>query len=139
MAETCVDASFLLKLVLPEEGSDRADARVSGWIRDGVALVSPSLWLFEAHSVLRRKVYRGEATERQGREAWEKLRGQGVQVVHPLDLFERAWRLAVRLRRPTTYDSMYLATAEARGCEFWTADTRLAGAVGTKLPWVHLL
>lgn len=135
----CVDASFSLKLVLFEEGSDRARAKMREWIEGSVVVISPLLWLFECQSALRRKAYRGLLTGGQAREAWDLLQKQGIESVLPPDLFERAWSLAARLRRPTTYDCVYLATAEARGCGLWTADVRLAGAVGTKLPWVHLV
>ena len=35
------------------------------------------------------------------------------------------------------YDAHYLALAESRQCECWTADERLWNTVKKDLPWVH--
>lgn len=72
--EACVDASFSLKLVLFEEGSDRARAKMREWIEGRVVVISPLLWLFECQSALRRRAYRGLLTGGQAREAWMGLR-----------------------------------------------------------------
>ncbi len=136
MAEMCVDASFAIKLALPEPKSDLVHEMWISWAREGVSVIAPWLWMFEAHSVLRRKVSRRELTEPEAREGWRLLRRQGVRTVHPRGLFDRAWALAVELDRPTTYDAVYLAVAALRDCELWTADERLANAAG-KLKWVR--
>ena len=39
-----------------------------------------------------------------------------------------AWSLAEELDLSHVYDTIYLALAELRGCEFWTADQRLVTA-----------
>ena len=52
-------------------------------------------------------------------------------------LLKRAYELATQYNRPTAYDSQYLAVAERLNCEFWTADERLANAVGNDLSWVR--
>lgn len=130
MPEVCVDASFTLKLVLDEPGRSRVRDQWALW-RDGeTSVLAPWLWAFESHAVLRRKVARGELTETEGREAWRVLRQQAIRIAHPRDLFDRAWAIAVELSRPTTYDAVYVALAELRGCELWTADERLMNAAG---------
>jgi len=55
------------------------------------------------------------------------------------DLHWQALDLAERFSLPAAYDAHYLALAEWLGGEFWTADRRLAQAVQTALPWVHLV
>ena len=137
MAEVCVDASFALKVVLLEPSRDQVRSIWATWLNNGTEVIAPWLLLFEAHSVLRRRVFRKETTEDEAREAWRLLRRQGIRTVHPRGLFDRAWRLAAELGRPTTYDAVYMAAAELRGCSFWTADTRLANAARRKFPWVH--
>lgn len=137
MSDVCVDASFVLKLVLFEPERGRVRAQWAGWVRDGHTVIAPWLWAFETHAVLRRKVARGELTDLEGREAWRILRRQGIRTVHPRGLFERAWIIAAELSRPTTYDAVYLAAAELRGCELWTADQRLVNAVGSRFSWVR--
>jgi predicted nucleic acid-binding protein len=132
-----VDASFALKLVLPEENRERVRDLWAGWLRDGVTVVAPWLLAFETHAVLRRKVVRGELTDREGLEAWRILRRQGIETVHPRSLFDRAWAISRLLSRPTTYDAVYMATAELRGCELWTADYHLINAASNRFAWMR--
>jgi predicted nucleic acid-binding protein len=40
---------------------------------------------------------------------------------------------------PRAYDTAYLALAQLRNCEFWTADKRLFNAVSGELDWVRWL
>lgn len=137
MSEVCVDASFVLKVVLPEPGSERVRAKWASWIHDGVVVIAPWLWMFETHSVLRRKSARHEMTDPEARDAWRILHRQGIRTVHPRGLFDRAWVLATELGRSNTYDAIYVAAAELRKCELWTADYRLANAARRRLGWVQ--
>lgn len=52
-------------------------------------------------------------------------------------MFPLALRLAQEFNRPRAYDTAYLALAELRRCEFWTADERLYNSVRDRLDWVH--
>ena len=135
----CVDAGILIKLVVAEEDSDRADALWEQWKEDGVRVVAPGLLPFELTSVLRKKVHRGLLSPAEGKEAFDTVHRLPVQVLTPPDLHRRAWELATRFNRPAAYDAHYLALAEMMNCEFWTADERLLNAVGGELPWVHWL
>jgi hypothetical protein len=63
----------------------------------------------------------------------ERLHRQGIRTVHPRGLFDRAWVLATELGRSNTYDAIYVAAAELRKCELWTADYRLANAARRRL------
>ncbi len=137
MAEVCADASFVIKVALPEPKSELVRGQWASWARESVAIIAPWLWMFEVHSVLRRKVTRRELTEPEAREAWRVVRRQGIRTVHPRGLFDRAWALAAELERPTTYDAVYLAVAALRGCELWTSDERLANTAAGKLNWVR--
>lgn len=135
----CADAGILIKLVVAEEDSDRADALWEQWKEDGVKVVSPGLLLFELTSVLRKKVHRGLLSPEEGKKAFDTVHRLPVQVLTPSDLHRRAWELAARFNRPAAYDAYYLALAEMMNCEFWTADRRLFNAVKDELPWVHWL
>ncbi len=137
--EVCVDASLTLRLLLPEAGSDAIQGQWAVWRDHRVALIAPWLWLFETHAVLRRKVARRELNEDEAEEKWREARRLGIRTVQPRLLFERAWALARELGRPTTYDTVYLAVAEIRGCELWTADRRLVNAAAGRLPWLRAL
>jgi predicted nucleic acid-binding protein len=137
VADVCVDASFILKLVLPEPEQPQVRVMWGDWLRDRRTIVAPWLWQFETNAVLRRKVAGGEFSEAEGRDAWRLIRRQGVRTVHPRGLFDRAWAIAAELGRRTTYDTVYLATADLHGCEFWTADQRLANAARSRFSWIR--
>jgi predicted nucleic acid-binding protein len=135
----CVDASLVLKLVLGEDDSPRAIGLWRHWIDESVTVAAPPLLAYEVTSVLRTKVYRGLLAPETGDEAFREIHAQGIHYVVPENLHIRAWELAKRLHRPAAYDAHYLALAKILGCEFWTADARLAIAVKEKLPWVRHL
>jgi len=138
-SQLCVDASFALKLVLEEEDSDRAHALWASWVDDDLEIIAPCHLAFETISVIRNHVYRGEISAEAGRGAFEAIQAQGIRLLHPDTLLERAWELAQQFNRPTAYDACYLALGEIAGCEVWTADRRLYNAVRDTLPWVRWL
>jgi predicted nucleic acid-binding protein len=49
----------------------------------------------------------------------------------------RALEIMERFALPSAYDAHYLALAETRQCECWTADERLWNTVKKELSWVH--
>ena len=136
---TCVDASFVLKLVLWEEDSHLARAMWASWIAQQVRVIAPCHLAFEGTSVIRNHVHRRAISTDAGEEAFRAFMAQGIDLVHPKGIEERAWDLARRFNRPTAYDAYYMALAETAGCDLWTADGRLARAVRPSWPWVRLL
>lgn len=136
---TCVDTSFVLKLVLWEEDSPVARATWDSWIAQDVRVIAPCHLVFEGTSVIRNRIHRGQISAPAGEEAFRAFLAQDIELVHPSGYEERAWELAQRFSRPTAYDAFYLAVAEAADCELWTADGRLYRAVRDSLPWVRLL
>lgn len=132
----CVDASFVLKLVLDEPESEQVEALWSAWLAQGVTLIAPCHLAFEVTSVIRNHVYRREISTQAGQSAFEAFLAQEIELRHPGDLEARAWELAQQYHRPTAYDASYLALAESAGCELWTADGRLVKAVDGALPWL---
>lgn len=135
----CVDASLALKLVLPEPDSDQAAVEWQNWVRSGVEIATPYLFIYETSSVLRNRVYRKELTHKEADEALSILAGLGITYLHPPAILQSAWELARRFNRPTAYDCFYLALAQHQGCPLWTSDKRLYNAVKDSLGWVHLL
>lgn len=136
MTTICVDASFILKLVLDEAGSDAVHQLWAAWVAADAELIAPCHALVEAISVVRNRVHRQQLTAEEGATALAILLEQGIVPVPCDALHARAWELAARFDRPTAYDAYYLALAEAADCELWTADRRLARAVQDRLPWV---
>lgn len=137
--EICIDASFALKLVLFEPGSEEAYDLWESWLRSDLVIIAPLLLSFEATSVIRNHVHRGLVSEELGRRALDALEGLSIRAVHSEELHLRAWEFATHFDRPTAYDSYYLALANAAGCDLWTADRRLYNAVREELSWVNYL
>ncbi|NKE73629.1 type II toxin-antitoxin system VapC family toxin [Candidatus Manganitrophus noduliformans] len=139
MNAVCVDASFALKLVIPEPESEDVAAMWEEWQTTGRNVVSPWLFAFEVLAVLRRKVFRKELSSTEGRRAWEILSDLAIELRHHDALWIKAWELASKYDRPTTYDTAYLALAHLVKCELWTADRRLVNAVGRKDTRIRLI
>jgi len=140
MNELCIDASVVLKLVFKGE-SYRNTARrlLRESIADNVKLIAPPFFESEVDSAVRKRVYAGGMTSREGKKALAGLDKLKVElVVHPL-MRKRAREIAERFNQPTVYDSVYAALAEIRGCDLWTADKQFYDAVKAKLKFVKFL
>jgi len=138
--EVCVDASLAVKVVVTEPDSDKADALFGEWANEGKQLIAPAFFEVETDSILRQKVaLRKELTPEQAEAAFAKLQTLPIQQMAVLGQRQRAWEMAVVYSFATVYDATYLALAELRGCEFWTADERLFHRVKDTLPFVKWL
>ena len=136
----CVDVSILIKLVVEETDSVLVDRLWESWILNSVQVIAPSLSRYEITAVLREKVHRGQLSEALAGSALSAaLNVEGIEFVESVDLHLRAWELACRLDLPSTSDAHYLALAELRNCELWTADRRLYDSVRDRLSYVRLV
>jgi len=135
----CVDASFIVALLVPEQFSQVALSFWEEWVQESHEVVAPSLLQFEVTSALYRKTLRGPL-------AWEDFH-LVLQQFLDLDinwtdlpiLCIRAAELAHLFQRPNTYDAFYLALAEHLDCPLWTADERFYNAVRSKYRFIHFL
>lgn len=134
-----VDASVILKLVLPEDGSEEVGRLWRQWAEQDTEIAAPFLLAYEVTSVLRNKVFRGELSPEAGEAAFVASRAQEVALRHPEGIEERAWGIAKTWNLPTSYDTAYLALAELLDCEFWTADRRLDANLRKKVPRLRLI
>jgi len=132
-----VDASVILKCLTPEPDSPAALSWLEAHRSDEI--VAPWLLMAEVASVLRKKALRGEITCSEGLEALDLLAGLGIRLLTGPGLARRAFELAAVLNLPSAYDTLYLAAAEAEGCELWTADRRFAGLAAGAYTGVRLL
>jgi predicted nucleic acid-binding protein len=138
----CVDASFVLKLVLPEKGSDAAEVLWSRWADARTSVYAPGHLLFEASHGIRKAVRSGNLASEVGDQAFERLIAFGILLRHVswdegVDVWTRFVRRFDYLVTP--YDAAYLYVADIESCELWTADERLVRTVGSELPWVRPL
>jgi len=136
-----VDASIAIKWVLEEPDSDVAETLLAEWSNNGILILAPSLLAYEITNALHRKVRKGEITLDRAKEALVELSLAEIDFDFSTDfaLSTRAIELANHFSFPATYDSHYLALAERKGCELWTADLRMWNSIGGKLAWVHWL
>lgn len=129
-----VDASVVLKLLLPEEGAQRVRQLWRGWVERDTEVAAPFLLAYEVTAVLRDKVFRGELSPEAGDAAFAAFRSQQVSLLHPDGIEETAWALAKEWKLPTSYDATYLALAELLDYSLWTADRRFTAKPGRKVP-----
>jgi len=135
----CIDANLVLRTLVPGSFSDRALALWAAWLDRDDMLIAPTLLAFEVTSSLRRLVHLGEITTSEGEEAFQRFLQMDIRLSNQRGIIPLAWELARQFDRPRVYDTSYLALAQLRGCEFWTADERLYNAIRHKLTWVRWL
>jgi predicted nucleic acid-binding protein len=131
-----VDANLAVALVLATPYSVQAQALWERWSTEAVQVYAPDLWAYEVTSALRKAMSLTGMPLSEAETYLETLARLGVQLVPPTPELDRlALRWAGRLGQTVAYDAHYLALAEMLGCDFWTADRRLAAAAGVS--WVH--
>lgn len=133
----CIDASLILRTLLPGPHSQNAQALLTRWSQEQTVLVAPALLAFEVTAVLRRYVFLKELTDQEGEAALSQVLQLGIRLSHRRGIFPLAWELARQFNRPRAYDTAYLALAQLHECDFWTADQRLYNAVSHELSWVR--
>lgn len=134
-----IDASVLLKLLLPEDQSDTVRRLWGKWVEEDTQIAAPFLLAYEVTSVLRNKVFRGELPPEAGEAAFVAFRTQEISLLHPEGIEEKMWALARQWNLPTSYDAAYLALAELLDYEFWTTDRRFAATLRKKVPRLRLI
>lgn len=133
-----LDASVTIPLFIPEPRSKQVLALVIRLQEEGHILLAPTLWIYEVTSTFQKLQHFNHITKPEVELALETVASFQIELIQPnLPLMQRAISWSQRLRRANAYDSFYLALAEEHGCDLWTADRRLANAVGES--WVRLL
>ena len=141
-SELVSDANVLVRVVAP--GEYRAQARAL-WQRlvDGDApCVVPVFCPTEVISSLRQMGRGSLLTPDEEAEAFEEFATIIRPVLVTIDtppLMRAAWRIARELDERHTYDSVYLAIAQAFGMEFWTADQQLLRRLAGRFPLARFL
>jgi predicted nucleic acid-binding protein len=136
-----VDASVAIKWAIKEENSDLALALLADWTEKEIIILAPALLSYEVtnifHQRIRKEAYPFEDAQR----ALEEIiyESVGFDFVNTPATHVRAIQLSQQFGLPAAYDAHYLALAESKHCELWTADKRLWNSVRGKLPWVRWL
>ena len=132
------DVSLAVKWVYEEADSGQALALRDNWRRAGETLVAPPLFRAEATNTFYKLTRRGLIDPTEGVDALELL-FSFVEIEEPACLYRQALELAEMLDLSAAYDAQYLALAELKGCELWTADRRLVRSAGSRFPLAHWL
>ncbi len=136
-----VDASIALKWILNETDSSTALALLADWNIREIEVHAPSLLVYEVTNALYRRVRKGEIPFYDARRGLTEIIYKVVDIDVPEDpeFNIRAIELGQQFGLPAAYDSHYLALAESKECELWTADTRLWNSTRGKLDWLRWL
>jgi predicted nucleic acid-binding protein len=134
----CVDASIVLRLLVSRDPASPAANLWLEWTDQDVELLAPALLHYEVCNALRRYVVMKELLPEEGRQLLQAALDLGIHLKGGEALHLRALVLAEQFRLPAAYDAHYLAVAE-HAAEFWTADRKLAHALGRNWPRLHLL
>lgn len=134
-----VDASLVVKWLVTEEHTEKADALARYWFAQNVQMAAPHYMRIEAINALFKRLVRGEHAMEAVTRGIENLLAMDIELLDVGSLHLRAAQLAVQLRQGAVYDAHYLALTESLGCELWTADQRFQrAATGASFP-VHWL
>jgi predicted nucleic acid-binding protein len=139
MSNVVVDASIALKWTLNETDSSTALALLADWKDREIEVHAPSLLVYEVTNALYRRVRKGEIPFYDARRGLTEIIFKVVEFDFPEDpdFNIRAMELGQQFGLPAAYDSHYLALAESKECELWTADIRLWNSTRGKLAWVR--
>ena len=119
-----IDASVLANVV-GDDGVDGRRARHE--VRSAGDMAAPDLVDVETVAVLRKRWLAGTISDSRFSAALDDLEAIDLDRYPALPLVQRSYELRANV---TTYDAMYVALAEALGCELLTSDRRLANAPG---------
>lgn len=133
-----IDASALVKLVVPETGSEAMHALAASFRTGQVHLLAPDFILVECANVLWKYARQTQTPEVEVQEALQVIRRLGIEYVPQILLLEAALALALEHQRPI-YDALYLALARRENAALITADERLVNTLaGQGFPMVLL-
>jgi len=133
-----LDASFVMAVFVPHPKASLAQTILDSLNAANASLVAPTLLLYEVTSGIQKLSHFGRISTAQAAAAFALAEQFRVSLITPdFSLARRALIWSQRLQRASAYDSFYLALAEERGCDLWTAVSRLSNAAKTS--WVRLL
>lgn len=135
--EAVIDASVAFKLVVDEDDTPAAKALVLSLSRAGVSMIAPPFFPYEIVNGLHHQVIDGRLSPAAAITCFHNLEQFRIRLTTATDLHERALVLADQLGQGSAYDSHYLALAQARDCDFWTADHRFFRAIQRLVPRNH--
>ena len=117
LGTVCVDASFVVRLLIVDPDESPYQAIWDGWVEAGVSITAPTLILYEVTNALYRLSKAGQFSLEIVHDFLEIALGLNIELHGDANLHERAWQIANQLSLPATYDAHYLALAEILATE----------------------
>ncbi len=133
-----VDASAAAKWLVPEAGSDKAEALLVRWRQGEFDLLAPEIVLAEIASMTWKQVLRGLMAADAAMEVFHKFRRVSLPLTSIDDLAGPALKLALQ-NGHSVYDGLYIALAQITGGSLITADQKLYNKLAPGFPDVCLL
>lgn len=139
MTGSVVDASVVIKRLIPEDYSEQARALFTDSLQTRQPLFAPPLLPSEVTNVLYQRTRRQANTisVSDADQALTLFLRLPIRLEAPQDLYPRAMAFARAHGLRATYDSVYVALAQILGVDVWTADERLVRDLGVNAPWVR--
>jgi len=134
-----VDASLVLRLLIDEPGSVKAQALWESWKAQRAIVAAPTLLVYETVNGLHQAFRQSVLTEGELTEALQAFMRFPIRYHEPIGLATRASELARELGLQATYDSFYIALADSLQGEFWTGDQKLYDRIYERVPFVKSL
>jgi predicted nucleic acid-binding protein len=134
-----LDASVAVKLVFPEQDSDRALALLNATIQAGDTVLAPPLLPFEVANAIRQRMIRQGLALPRADQIMTRFLAFPIMLTAPDGLYNRAIALADAHNLPAAYDAHYLALAQSHSCDLWTDDQRLLRTVGSALSYARAI
>ena len=134
MTGVVVDASVVVKWLLPEELTDEALRLLD----QTTTLSVPDLVDVEVANVLWKRVQRQQMTLADARDALRELRESPVTRHASRELLSMAMDIATAYGR-TIYDGIYVALAVTQDCPLITSDERLVNSLSRSKLKPHLV
>jgi predicted nucleic acid-binding protein len=131
-----VDASVILSAFFPDEDQPQAQALIRAHVMGRVALVAPTLLLYEVTNAVVQARRRGRISDEQAETILSSFEGLGI-ALRPVT-WQQVLPLALRFDR-SAYDAAYLALAEETAEPLITGDSRMFNAVREHLDRVQWL
>ena len=129
-----VDASVVLSAFFPDEDQAQAQALIRDHVIGHVALVAPTLLLYEVTNAVVQAQRQGRISNKQVQEVLTSF--EGLRIALRTVTWQEMLPLALQFDR-SAYDAAYLALAKITEQPLITGDRRLYNTVHQHLDWVQ--
>lgn len=130
-----LDASVALKWQFyDEEASGAATRLLKDFVEGRIALLAPTLFMYEIVSAINVAIERKRIEETSGYSAISYITSLGIELRGFEALIDSTFYLARRFKL-LPYDCAYLALAKKEHCDFLTGDKKLFRAIKNRVPW----